>query len=164
MIKVSAGILLEPQSLHQPARTIIGRGGKGDDLLQLERLEPEPQRLARRPTGQSPAPELPAKPPADLRAWREVGGEAGVFSPVNPAKIPSTSTAHSPQPRPSIARRWRSNEAADSSLVSSAGKWRITSGSAFIAAYGSKSESFHWRKMRCSMMSKQKQTTARWLG
>ena len=46
----------------------------------------------------------------------------GMLSPVNPANLPSTSTAHKPHPRSSIAFRNRSKDASDSAGVSSAGK------------------------------------------
>jgi hypothetical protein len=45
-----------------------------------------------------------------------------MFNPVNPAKTPSASTAHKPQPRLSIAWRIRSMDAADSAAVKVLGK------------------------------------------
>src|SRR5688500_4430416 len=76
MIKVSVHIPHKAQALHQPPRAIIGCGGEGDDLRELERLESKSKRFPRRPGGQSPAPEFPTKPPADLDARRERSGEA----------------------------------------------------------------------------------------
>jgi hypothetical protein len=70
----------------------------------------------------------------------------GTAKPVKPANEPSTSTAHSPQPRCAISSRCRKARASLCSRVRVAGKYRMTSPSRFITANGSSSLSFHCRK------------------
>ena len=65
----------------------------------------------------------------------------GTARPANPAKLPSTSTAQRPQPCWLIRARCRFIDASLSSGVSRRGKYFITSGSQFMAAYPARSES-----------------------
>jgi len=76
------------------------------------------------------------------------GTPAGIgLSPVNPMNSPDSTTSSAHNPRPTLANRpsIRSTSASLSARVAGAGKYRITSGSAFISANGSRSSARHRR-------------------
>ena len=85
-------------------------------------------------------------------AWRNGTSKRGTASPTKPIHPCASSTAKSPKPYSSHRCCMRSNHASLAARSMTDGKNSMTSGSAFIAACGSRSASVHGRRSSRSVL------------
>jgi len=123
MHKIVRSISPHRNFFHHPNRLGIACSGKGYDFLKVMILETISQRGDRCFRGITFSPERSGQTPADFDARHKASFEG----------------------RPAQTGK------ADKARVNALGKYSITSGSAFIAAKGSRSESFHSRKIKRSV-------------
>ena len=143
-----------PQPPHHGLGRLVHDGGHGPDLRQARSAERHPGGGRGSLGGVAVVPRGAGQPPAHLHA-APPGTPGGIgFRPVNPMNSPgpgspvlassgaaATSSAHSPKPCRWKRSSMRSTRASLAARPRGAGKYRITSGSAFIAANGSRSSS-----------------------
>ena len=147
MKEILGRVVSKPETFHKSARAQVDRCSVGYQLRKFYRVESIGLSLTRRLISDPFPPKFFTQAPTDLHARREVRLEFGLRQPNASCEEPSASTAQIPQPRESISLRKRFIASLHSSRVSGFGKKRITSGSEFISANGSRSASRHWRKV-----------------
>src|SRR5260221_14425399 len=97
VIEILHPVMLHPQASLDPFRSVVGLGGEGNDLIEIELGEAKGERYLCRLGGIPPPPIRMGKAPAVFHAGREGGGKPRPRQADEADEIGNTRRFHGPE-------------------------------------------------------------------
>jgi hypothetical protein len=147
VIEIVCRIVCHAEPVHNGDRPSVHGSGEAHDLRQAVILEARFKRTQSCLGREALFPRGSGEPPTNLNGWGKLCVELGTLSPTNPMNtcVSTRSMAQSPNLCLTNPASIRSTKMSLATRSSRPGKYRITSGSAFISAKGSRSSGRHRR-------------------